>query len=104
MLEAPIYPVKNLFSLILLPKRPKVGSSFSALRQPADAAVDVLDATLAAGVALSDADANARGELCVIQCLAATMVGCRDVTFPMACRVLLPPVLRIWAQDEETSL
>lgn len=79
----------------------EVGSSFSALRQPSDAAVDVLDASLAAGVAASDADANARGELCAIHALASTMVGMRDVPFPVACRVLLPPVLRVWADEEE---
>ena len=82
-------------------KLAEVGSSFSALRQPSDAAVDVLDATLAAGVAASDADANARGELCAIHALASTMVGMRDVPFPVACRVLLPPVLRVWADEEE---
>lgn len=81
----------------------EVGSSFSALRQPSDAAVDVLDATLAAGVAASDADANARGELCAIHALASTMVGMRDVPFPVACRVLLPPVLRVWADEEERT-
>ena len=79
----------------------QVGSSFSALRHPDASAYDALDATLAAGVCASDADANARGELCAIHALAATMVGCRDVSFPMACRVLLPPVLRVWAEEED---
>lgn len=27
-------------------------------------------------------------------------VGMRDVSFPVACRVLLPSVLRVWADDE----
>lgn len=80
---------------------PQVGSSFSALRHPDSSAYDALDATLAAGVCASDADANARGELCAIHALAATMVGCREVSFPMACRVLLPPVLRVWAEEED---
>eukprot|EP00435_Cladocopium_sp_Y103_P000825 s3447_g1.t1 len=80
-----------------------VGSSFSALRHPDASAYDALDATLAAGVCASDADANARGELCAIHALAATMVGCREVSFPMACRVLLPAVLRVWAEEEDSE-
>ncbi|CAE7944966.1 unnamed protein product, partial [Symbiodinium sp. KB8] len=76
------------------------GSSFSALRHPEHAAVDSMEAALAAGVAASDADANARGGLSVVHTLASVLVGMRpEVPFPLACRVLLPPVLRAWAEE-----
>eukprot|EP00913_Durusdinium_trenchii_P009825 g9224.t2 len=78
-----------------------LGSSFSALRQPMDAEVDVLEAVLRAGVSAADADANARGELCVVHALASVLAGTRDVPFPLACRVLLPLVLRAWAEHSE---
>eukprot|EP00439_Symbiodinium_sp_Y106_P061219 s687_g9.t1 len=57
-------------------------------------------AALAAGVAASDADANARGGLSVVHTLASVLVGMRpEVPFPLACRLLLPPVLCAWAEE-----
>ena len=81
-----------------------LGSCFSALRQPSEAPVDVLEATLRAGLAASDADANARGELCVIHALACTLAAARQVAFPVATRVLLPVVLRHWAESDAVAV
>ncbi|CAE7545402.1 unnamed protein product [Symbiodinium pilosum] len=78
------------------------GSAFSALRHPENAAVDALEAALSAGVSASDADANARGALSVVHTLASILTGTRpDVPFSLACRVLLPPVLRAWAEEAQ---
>ncbi|CAJ1374141.1 unnamed protein product [Effrenium voratum] len=76
-----------------------VGSSFSALRQPESAQVDAFEASLQAGLAASESDANAKGDLCVIHALACILAGCRNVPFGWACRVLLPPVLRAWEEE-----
>ena len=80
-----------------------LGSCFSALRQPQEAHVDTLEATLSAGLAAADADANARGHLCVIHALACSLAALRSVAFPVAARVLLPVVLRCWAEQEEAE-
>ena len=37
--------------------------------------MDVLEAVLRAGVSAADADANARGELCVVHALASVLVA-----------------------------
>ncbi|CAK0855843.1 unnamed protein product [Prorocentrum cordatum] len=77
-------------------------SAAVALRQPADATVDALQAALAAGVAASDADANARGGLSVVHALACVLAGARPgLPFGAACGALLPPVLRAWASRAE---
>jgi len=70
-------------------------SARAALLQPDEARADAMYAALAAGSASSDADANARGCLCIIHalsCVAATAWG--SISFPAVSAALLPPVLR----------
>lgn len=79
----------------------------AALRDPDNAKVDALLAALAAGVTASDADANARGSLCLTHSLGCIAVGTWfGMSFPAVASALLPPVLREWedqASEEEIS-
>merc|ERR1719167_1867486 len=76
----------------------------TALADPDGGRLDATLAALSAGVAAADADANARGGLCVVHALSCVAAAAwHDLPFPAIAAALAPPVLRAWAARRGSS-